>query len=342
MHSKITKIAVVAAILLSAILSLTLFEKTTPSAYAIEQTLEAMHNLRTMHLFGKNWGNHEYEMWIQLNSETGMPDYIYADYYTRGHIAITRPDTSYQYNKHSNTVLVNSGRLYHVDIAPAKIFEQLLQMSHTESPGVKINMYHEFDKELDKTLIVVLFDKSDESRRIFIDPETKLPVRILGLKGLKLGAVFKDLDHIEFDVDLPEGIFDFEVTDDMQVVDMDRIMNLVKDPQYGMSSQGMTEQEAASQIATAFWKAVIAQDADIMKQLAPTGTMSSLTTAEEIVEIGQVYIQPGVGIGKVIPCKLRFTDGSIKQAQLIVRFRHIDDQPSCVIVGTSGGMLPVE
>ena len=342
MKTKITKLTAAAIIIIAGFLSLTLFDKTVPQAYAIEQTLEAIQNLHSIHLLGRDWGNSEFEMWMELNPETGVPDYTQANYYNKGIIDITRPDKSYQYNVKANRLLINSGKLYHIGIAPAKIFEMLLRMAETENPDVKINMYHEFDAELNKNLIVVLFDHSDESRKIFIDPDTKLPVRILGLKGAKLGAVFKDIDHIEFNVDLPEGIFDFETTDDMKVVDMDTIMKLINDPQNGLIFEGLTEQEAAEQIAADFLNAAITQDTKTANQLAPAGTMNAFKNINEIVEIGKLYIQPGVGIGKVIPCKLRFTDGSVKQVKLIIRFRNIEGQSSCVIPGTNGGMITIE
>jgi len=50
MQSKITKIAIAASILLAAFLSLTLFDTTVPSVYALDQTIEAYDSLRSIHI----------------------------------------------------------------------------------------------------------------------------------------------------------------------------------------------------------------------------------------------------------------------------------------------------
>lgn len=343
MHSKTIKPIAAAIIIVAGFLSLTLFDKTVPSAYAIEETLKAMQHLETIHLFGKDWGNNEFEMWIQLNPKTGIPEYVYDDSYAVGALTISRPDKSYQYNKKSNRVLINSGKLYNINTAPAKIFEQLLNASKKPLNPATIEIDHEVDAETGQTLIVVYFEMAKEARRIYIDPETKLPIRIVGLENGHLGAIFKDIDYVEYNVELPEGIFDFEITDDMIVVNMDNIMKQINDPQNGISGEGLTEREAAEKIVTEYWNALIVGDDEIARKLSPAQPKildgSQLT---ELEEIGKPYIQNGCGIGKVVPCRLRFTDGSLKEVKLIIRFRNINNQPSYTIAGTWGGTIMIE
>ena len=180
MQSKITKLTAAAAIILVGMIIVNQFggsvDLATP-AYAIEQTLEAMQHIETIHLFGKDWGNNEFEMWMQLNPITGIPEYVYADYYTIGALSISRPDTSYQYHKKSNRVQFNSGNLFTIDVAPAKMFEQLLQASKDQNNQEDINIYHESDTETGKTLIVIYYETPKTTMRFYIDPETKLPIR---------------------------------------------------------------------------------------------------------------------------------------------------------------------
>ena len=70
MSSPITKSAVAAAILVAAVLSITVWEKTLPSAYAIEQTLEANQGIRSLHIKNFTAGQDEpREGWLEVDAD---------------------------------------------------------------------------------------------------------------------------------------------------------------------------------------------------------------------------------------------------------------------------------
>jgi len=343
MHSKLTKPLAAAIIIVTTILSLTLFDKTVSTAYAFEETLKAMQQIETMHLFGKDWDNNEFEMWIKLNPDTGIPEYVYDDSYSVGALTISRPDKSYQFNKKSNRVLINSGKVYNINTAPAKIFEQAIKASKNPFIQEKIDISYERDIESGKALIVVNFETADEARRVYIDSETKLPIRVIGLKNGHLGEIFKDIDFLEYNVELPEGIFEFEVTKDMKVVDMDSIMKQINDPQNGIAAEGLTEQEAADVLMADYWNAVIVGDEETARKLSPAQPkIADGTQISELVEIGKPYIQNGCGIGKVVPCRLRYVDGTLKEVRLIMRYRKHNGHVSYAIAGTWGGVSTIK
>jgi hypothetical protein len=60
----------------------------------------------------------------------------------------------------------------------------------------------------------------------------------------------------------------------------------------------------------------------------------------ELAEVGQLYWQRGCAIGPVVPCVMKFEDGTIRETKIIVKFRQIDGKGSCVIAGMYG--LPRE
>ena len=341
MKSPITKLSTAAAIIVFIALAIPFMKNTVTPAYSVEQTLQAMQDLRTMYMVCKDWDGRKFEMWVKLNPDTGMPEYCRAYWPESKVLNISRPDTSYQYSERANQVQINSGQLYQMDIAPAKIFEQLL-LSSKENPD-NIAIFHERNEQSNKNLIVVITRHEKQSFKVYIDPDTKLPVRVQGLESKLLGSVIRDIDRIEFNVDLPKGIFDFEIPEGAGITDLDHIVKLLKDPQYGISTEGMTEQEAAETIATMYWSALIEMDATTVQTVAPlspqTGNGSLL---KEIAEIGKLYIQPGCGIGKLIPCRIRYKDGSLKEWKLIIKSRNIDGRPSCVIAGFYGSPVVIE
>ena len=344
MHSRITKQIAAAIIIVAGVFSLTLFNKTVPSAYAIEQTLEAIQQVHTIHMRCKDWDNNEFEMWVELNPKTGIPDYCRAYWPAQGVLDISRPDKSYQYSERSNYVQTNSGKLYHIDIAPAKMFRQIVQLSQMENPLVNITITHEIDSESETPVIVVLVENPKISRKVYIDPDTKLPVRMVGLKNEQLGEFIKDIDLIEYNIELPEGIFDFQIPEGARVFDHDEFGKYLRDPQYGISMEGLSEGEAAAEILTQYWNALILDDFSAMHQVfpSPQPRVTSSSLVAEVVNIGKPYIQNGCGIGKVVACQVRFTDGSLKEFKLIICYRNMNNQPSCVIAGSWGGVVTIQ
>jgi hypothetical protein len=342
MKSSITKLAA-AVIIIAAGIFVVVMQKAATPAYALDQTLEAMNNVRTLHLFGRSWDNLEFEMWLKLNPETGIPDYCCMYRPQTKYLAVSTPKLSYQYNESANRVLVSSGKLFNINVAPSRMFEDLLRSSQMENSNIDIKIYHESDPQTGKSLIVVLYEGPGETWKGFVDPETKLPLRLYCLrKNNRLGSIFKDIDQIEYDLDLPEKIFEFEIPEGAQVVNMDERNKALSDPRYGISTEGLTEQQAAEEIVTQYWNAIINMDLTAARKLCPSLDMNKApdSVPVEHVENGKLYIQPGCGIGKVIPCIIKYEDGSLKEWKLIIRKRSIDGLPSCVIAGFYGS--PVE
>ena len=70
--------------------------------------------------------------------------------------------------------------------------------------------------------------------------------------------------------------------------------------------------------------------------------MADSSLLEELIEVGRLYIQPGLGIGKLIPCRIKYKDGSLKEWKLIIKQRNIDGRPSCVIAGSYASPVVIE
>ncbi len=344
MKSPITKLSTVAVAVVCIALSIVFTKKTVTPAYSFEQTLQAMQDLRTLYMVCKDWNDDEFEIWIKLDPKTGKPEYCRAYWPRIKVLDISRPDTSYQYNEPGNLVQINSGKLYSIDVAPAKIFEQLLLASQKNPDSVVIT--HEHDQQSNKDLIVVItrdYKGHRQSFKGYIDPETKLPVRMKGLENKELGAIFKDIERIEYNVDLPKDIFDFKIPQGAKIIDHDRNSKLLNDPQYGISTEGMNEQQAAEMIATKYWNALINMDETTARKVAPVSPkIADGSLLAKLVEVRNLYIQPGCGIGKLIPCRIRYKDGSLKEWKLIIKTRNIDGRPSCVIAGYYGSPVEIE
>ena len=98
MKNPIIKLSTAAVIIVGIALTIVFMEKTVTPAYSVEQTLQAMQDMRTMYMVCKDWSGNEFEMWIKLNLDTGIPEYIRSYWPESKELNISRPDTSYQYH----------------------------------------------------------------------------------------------------------------------------------------------------------------------------------------------------------------------------------------------------
>lgn len=351
MKKPITKLATVAAIILIAVFGITFLDHSVTPAYAIEQTIEALKNTKIVHMLCRDWNGKKFEMWMSLNAE-GYPEYCYSYWPDYEVTNISTPTVSYQYNKKMNRVLISKGNLYHFDIRFDKMFEDIQEAVLKNENNVKV--YREAASSGGKNLIVAICEEDAETWKIFIDPETKLPVGLHCLKGRnRPGDFIRDFDEIRFDEELPAGIFEFEMPEGAVVTDMDQQRQLLDDANNGISAEGLTKQQAAEEIAREYWQYIIEKDLEKAKKVYPSISLSSAEEVEkryhkcfgdslpsEFLESGKLYIENNCGLGEILPCILMFEDGRKKEINIIIRFRNIGGKSSCVIAGHYG--YPVE
>ena len=354
MRSRIARLAAEAVIVIAVMLSITFLDKSVASAYALEQTIEALKNTKTVHMFCRDWDGKEFEMWISLNAE-GYPEYCrsyWPDYEVTN---ISTPAVSYQYNKKMNRVSVNKGRLYEFDVQFDRMFEKLQKAA--EENGNNLKIYRQADSSGGKDLIVVISEgHKDTEWKIFIDPTSKLPVEIHCLKSNQPGQFIRDIDKIRFDEELPAGIFEFDVPEGTIVKNMDQQMQLFDDANYGISAEGLTKQQAAEEIAREYWQAIINHDLEKAKKLYPsTNTSYSAEETEKkyreyfggyspssFVRAGNLYVEHNCGLGEVLPCVLMFENGREKEVKIVIRFRNIEGSSFCVIAGHYGYPVDID
>ena len=90
------------------------------------------------------------------------------------------------------------------------------------------------------------------------------------------GQIGQSLDEIQYDLPLPEGIFEFEIPEGTEVIDQTQLWETLNNPDYGMSAEGMTDQQARVELARRFWDAVLAEDWDAAHHLHPAASKKFL------------------------------------------------------------------
>jgi len=116
----------------------------------------------------------------------------------------------------------------------------------------------------------------------------------------------------------------------------------LQDPTVGLCTQGLTREAAGRQIATEYWNAAISGDNDRASKLwcgYPSGGAMhwhEQSRPQKVISIGKPYRQEGCFDdvpNLVIPSKIQFSNDRVLDQNLIVVFRDLGLDESCVIIG---------
>ena len=218
MKSKITKLAATALIIIAVVLAISLWDKSTPTAYAIEQTIEAMRKVTTVHLLGTMVNGGQLEIWIKVNPETGENDHIYLD--CPEIEALQLPNEAYFYDKKANVVKhLKGGNQLRFDVRFGRFIEDMFEVAKSINGEVDIDYEYDTDRATQVILMAIKLDESTLECRI--DPETKLPMSMnMKFNGPpQPGQLGQSFDEIYYDLPLPEGIFEFEIPEGAEVIE---------------------------------------------------------------------------------------------------------------------------
>jgi hypothetical protein len=362
MKNRITKFAVAAVFIAAVLLSISLFDKTATPAWAIEQSIEAMKNYRGIHYSGTiavSWNDFfkglgvedlpqlpesmgEFEMWAQADQELSRSSN--TKIICQDNIIITG-------SKLQTYVQIADGTIYHIQgdlmkIDPWPTSKLLRHLRETTDTWTEL---YGMNAETGKERILVRCSDSDRNRswEFEFDAESKLLISLKqwnssdSHEGLPNINIWKIVHYEE----LPDDIFDVDISDPGEII---AVKISLYDPEYGISAEGLTKEQACYKIMEDFWQAVNDQDFDMIRKLIPlTAGWNDETIINgfggdlepvELLEMGQIYESK---IGPVVPCTIKTKDKDVI-VDLIIMFREIDGNSSCVIHSNKGKSRPVE
>lgn len=217
MKSKITKFSAAAVIIMAVVLSISLWDKSIPAAYAVDQTIDAMRNVTTFHCCITTFTGERMEMWSKINQETGENEYFYIDN-PETEITAT-PDETYMYNKNKNVVIhLKGGGHVKSDIRLGRFIEDMVDAAKSINGKVQIKSH---DTDGEKSVILLVIETDKMTIESMIDPDTKLPIS-MHFKPMgepQPGQIGQSIDEMSYNEPLPEGIFEFEIPEGAQVIE---------------------------------------------------------------------------------------------------------------------------
>lgn len=338
MHSRITKLAAAAVIIIAAIAGVTLISQSVPVAYAIEQTIQAHHSVRYLHI--KKYiedCNEPGEFWVECN-ETGRVKNVRLYFPTSedGPKVVVCEGKAQVWFKRKNSFIT---------VRDEKVSAEMLKLVQECDPRLAVERLYEQEKQnnikldinkpSDKTqsiMVTVDFTSSDRREILFVDQATKLVTILETYEQTEQGyELISTQEYYDYNIPIDEKIFTFEGELPEDVVKIDQTTQEV-----GLAQGDMSDEEVATEVARQFFEALIAEDyakagqllegtpADFMKKTF--GPMKFL----RIISVGPVEPHPDSDTrGVVVPVTVEFEkDGQVIEYTLDeLGIRQVYNQP---------------
>ncbi len=355
MTSRTSKLA--AAVIVVAALSVTVFDGLTKPAWAWEDAIEALRDFHCVHLVGAFPGGTA-EVWMRANAaKTQSTDVVVRG--SQGAITWTRGGSTYHYEPSQNTVYYEHALT--VGMAQWLGPELLEMLSAAENAEVVRGKDPATGRDRVMLMCSLIDVHGAQSWVIEFDAASKLPVAMKQWANLdRAGPPSFDAFKIIYYEDLPDDVFDVHIPGDAKHIEKplqipDDAVGALGNPQDGISAEGLTQQEAAEKAVRTMYQAIMDQDLDKLKSLAPlcrnwgdeflreiVFRPNKDDRMVEILEIGQISKTGRSVLGPIVavPTTVRLKNGKKAEQQMIVQFRRLGDTASCVVHGPYG--LPRE
>jgi hypothetical protein len=303
MKSRITKIAAAAVIVLAVVFSVTVFDKSMRTAYAIEQTIQASHSVQSLHIRAIT-ASHEdqpVEFWIEFaqdgqpkNMRLNLPDWMAPGGGPRE--VIWKGNKKQEWLKEKNILTTTE------DEASAA---QILKMIENRDPKLAVARLQEkqeqgkveleINEPADKAepiIVTATSTKEDDSSFqrtvLYIDQATRL-VNTIELYKLRNGEYehMKTLEYYSYNQPIDAEMFTFkDVSNDAEHINLKTV---------GLAQGNLSDEEIAVEVVRQFLEALIARNYDKAGKLFPG------VPADEIEEMfSDVNIIRIVSMGKPI------------------------------------------
>lgn len=354
MKRPITKLATVAVVILIVVLGITFLDKAVTPAWAIEDTIKALEHIYSIRISGimtNDSGEIEvnFILWAKPNEDSTETGELRFEIPGRQVTVVALSGKTYTYKPKENVVSITEYKNFSINPwLGSKFFNSIKKF--VENWKISYGK----DEETGKESIFATFLHPTESQSWWFqfDSDTKLPVRFKQWLNTNFeGKPQFYATSIEYNPELPDGIFEFEIPDGAKVIKVPKkLPGYFDDPNVGISAEGLTDEEACLMIVEDYLRALIDGDWEYLAQLRPICNVKEWEFKYkrneiwpiEVLEIGQPSQKEGCNIGPVVSCMVKYSDGQIKNIHMVVKFREIDGNRSCVIAGTYGGTKDFE
>jgi len=262
MQSKITKFTAAAVVIIAVGLSITLLDKTVPTAYALEQTAEALKNAHNVHGIFMDRQGRRVNAWGKIDHTTGMITVMQVEYEDGGLYIITKDQT---YFEDDGLVAVKEGQYIKCGLVFNDFISKAAQRLHNLG---RMEIEKKISEEFHREVIVVNVKQPNVHLQAIIDTNTKLPIKFSIPWVAYPNEPLDYTELLEYDLDLPPDFFEFKLGPDTMVLGKHLDSQFSKDPAYGITYNDDEDlQSLCHRIAGQYIQAKIDKDIETIKQL---------------------------------------------------------------------------
>ena len=264
MKSKITKLAVAAVILVAAVLSINIMDKSVPTAFGIEQIIEAYNNIRFLHIKEFRAEQEEpVESWIKANEQGGiekaryyLPEYISPE--DGAKLIAWTPERAELWFKKKNGYLIFQTKKVEammqsliVQCQPKLVMKKLLE---NQKAGIAdINTITPLNKQEPVTIIVT--HKNKLNKEIYYVNQATDLITSIEVYGNGKPEPISTTEFYDYNVVIDEKMFTLkdEVPGNVTIANyLDQLI--------GIPQGSMTYEQAATETVRQFFQALIEKD----------------------------------------------------------------------------------
>lgn len=355
---KTLKLTAAAVIVIAAMLSLTLLDTTVPPAYALEQTIEALNAMRSIHARIYYPGFEDPVLvWVQFR-ENGQIEALRAsqsklapgDPHDGPKELVWRENLAQVWMKEKNTFIKNYDReeiavvgSFFQELNPKLLVQKLKKMQREGTAQIEVEQPEDMSEPV--VITATLTEENlllghqvialvDQATRLVISLETFKGDATLDPKTDHFGMYdFSQIEFYDYNQPFAEDIFTLNVPDDVMVID--RVTKKV-----GLSQGDMNIEETAIEVVKLFWASLIEKDyetAGLMYGGVPAEKIRQALGNQsggeilKVLSVDTVKIHPNPDYENkafIVPCTLEYSeDDQIKQKTYNCVVKEVDGQP---------------
>ncbi|HEX4265891.1 MAG TPA: hypothetical protein VH597_16275, partial [Verrucomicrobiae bacterium] len=336
LKKKSTRYTLATTMGLSLLVVLVLNHSTT-SAWAMDQAIEALKKYKGLHFSGyytgANGETKSLDAWARSDA-TG--NRVETALLTSGNITTwTRDNKTYTYDRAGKNGYVQPGiNLINSWLGPNLLRDAARMKDYKAVEGDDPTTGQK------RVIVTCSLDNLDgpQSFLMEFDVRTKLLVSLQVWPNLEReGTPRISVEKILYFEDLPDSALSYQPPENTPFTDIplevpEANLSLLSDPKCGISADGMTREQACQKILKELWVA----PPDRVRQLFPIiatwsdemirSSGDSSETIKEVLNIGGIEQTGSSKLGPLalVPCRIRYQDGSVRVNWMMVQFREIE------------------
>lgn len=356
MKNRIYKASAAAILIIAAFIGITMLSGTP--AWAMEQTIEALRDIRGIYLAGTacySGQPQNFEIWARPHSEDPSLSGDFRLHEGEHHVCVAAEDLSLTYvytqSSQQDVVYITEGLNRSCNPFPSSdLFTQLYEMA--------TNWHEEYrkDEQTGRDCVFVKFQgPALNTARYWLlqcDVETKLPIRLsVWWNEDYSGQPHYDFKEILLNPEMSDEYFQFQVPENTQVVDCRRLYQVSREnPSYGIDIQNLAYGQACRQIAQEYWQAVIDQDTPALYNIRPLMneghwqeflSTHSANPPAKLIDIPSMNHLNDPGTFAEASCIIKMRDGQTAQSVLNIEIIETEMGAIGVVAGTLGPELMI-